>query len=166
MARPADEAGSAVEDSLIEDFGVHIGRAMGWPPMAGRAGAVLMLSEAPMTLAELQEALGASKGSVSETTRLLMVNGTVERYKPAGSRQFVFRWRDDAWIGCLRHQLDATTQLLTLAENGYARADGLPGTQRKRLRQMRAYYRFMVRELEGLLAEYTRQWEADGPGRS
>ena len=74
---------------LVDDFGLHIGRAMGWPPMAGRAAGVLMLSEKPLTLAELQEALGASKGSASEMTRLLMVNGVVERYKEPGSRQFV-----------------------------------------------------------------------------
>lgn len=132
--------------------------------MAGRAAAVLMLADQPMTLAELQEALGASKGSVSESTRLLIVNGAVVRDKPAGSRQFVFRWRDDAWVGCLRHQLDQTVQLLALAETGCERAAGLSETQQRRLRQMRDYYRYMVGELEVLLADYAEL--AEGPARS
>lgn len=149
------QAGPDVESSLIEDFGVHIGHAMGWPRMAGRAAAVLMLAEQPMTLAALQEALGASKGSVSETTRLLIVSGTVVRDKPPGSRQFVFRWRDDAWVGCLRHQLDQTVQLLALAETGHERAAGLSETQQRRFRQMRDHYRYMVGRLEALLAERT-----------
>ncbi|PKV99962.1 hypothetical protein ATK30_0034 [Amycolatopsis echigonensis] len=147
----------AEEDELVEDFGVHIGRAMGWPPMAGRAAALLMLSEKPLTLAQLQEGLDASKGSVSETTRLLIVNGTVERFKEPGSRQFVYRWRDDAWIGCLQHQLGQTAELLKLAERGHERGASFDTAQRARLTDMRDYYRFMVRGLEDLLAAYTKQ---------
>ncbi|SEH00170.1 DNA-binding transcriptional regulator GbsR, MarR family [Nonomuraea solani] len=139
---------------LIDDFGLHIGRAMGWPPMAGRAAGVLMLSRTPMTMADLQSALDASKGSVSETTRLLMVSGTVRRFKEPGSRQYVYEWREDAWIGCLQHQLEQTTELLALAENAQERAADLPELQRARLAEMRDYYTFMVRRLEALLGEY------------
>ncbi|WP_235079262.1 GbsR/MarR family transcriptional regulator [Amycolatopsis orientalis] len=147
----------AGQDELVEDFGVHIGRAMGWPPMAGRTAALLMLSEKPLTTAQLQQRLDASKGSVSEITRLLIVNGTVERFKEPGSRQFVYRWRDDAWIGCLRHQLDQTAELLKLAERGHERGEAFDATQRARLTDMRDYYRFMVRGLEDLLAAYGKQ---------
>lgn len=167
MSPPADDgprAESGGTSSLIDDFGVHIGRAMGWPRAAGRVAGVLMLSEAPLTLAQLQEALNASKGSISETTRLLITNGTVERFKQPGSRHFVYRWRDDAWIGCLQHQLDATTQLLELAEREYASERALPPTPRKRLQQMRDYYSFVVRGIEELLAEYTAQWQEDHSG--
>ncbi|NKQ54667.1 hypothetical protein HFP15_17430 [Amycolatopsis sp. K13G38] len=150
--------------SLVEDFGEHIGRAMGWPRMAGKAAAVLMLSETPMTLAELQQALDASKGSVSETTRLLITHGTVERFKETGSRHFVFRWRDDAWVGCLQHTLDQTKQLLELAERRHRVATELSATGRRRLRQMRDYYRFIVRGLEDLLSEY-RELSKDPAGR-
>ncbi|MBE1582484.1 GbsR/MarR family transcriptional regulator [Nonomuraea angiospora] len=139
---------------LIDDFGLRIGRAMGWPPMAGRAAGVLMLSESPMTMDELQAALNASKGSVSETTRLLVVSGTVRRFKEPGSRQYVYEWRDDAWIGCLQHQLEQTTELLALAENARARSAGLPDRQRARMSEMYDYYTFMVRSLEALLGEY------------
>ncbi|MEU8633072.1 hypothetical protein AB0C38_12945 [Amycolatopsis sp. NPDC048633] len=147
---------AADEGALIEDFGLHIGRAMGWPPMAGRTSGVLMLSEKPRTLAELQEALDASKGSASEMTRLLIDNGVVERFKEPGSRQFVYRWRDDAWVGCLQHQVTVNRELLELAENAQVRGEHLPAEQRRRLRQMRDYYVFMTEQLETLLTEYTR----------
>ncbi|WP_329236587.1 hypothetical protein OG417_32380 [Actinoallomurus sp. NBC_01490] len=149
MASPAGDV-----NGLIDDFGLHIGRAMGWPPMAGRAAGVLMLSETPMTMAELQAALDASKGSMSETTRLLMVSGTVRRFKEPGSRQYVYEWRDDAWTGCLQHQLEQTTELLVLAEHARARGADLPERQRGRLREMHEYYTFMTRSLEALLGEY------------
>ncbi|MFC9761584.1 GbsR/MarR family transcriptional regulator [Rhodococcus jostii] len=158
-----DGSDSGEKASLIEDFGVHIGGAMGWPPMAGRAAGVLMLSEAPMTMAQLQDALDASKGSVSETTRLLITTGTVERFKEPGSRQFVYRWRDDAWIGCLQHQLEQTTELLALAESARNRGKNLPPEQRARFDEMHAYYSFMVSRLESLLAEYTAGFNAARP---
>lgn len=143
------------QDALVEEFGLHIGRAMGWPRMAGRAAGLLMLSEQPMTLAQLQDALHASKGSVSEMTRLLIANGTVERYKDAGQRHFVYRWRDDAWVGCLQHVISSATQLREFADHVQERGAGMPAAQRERLSQMREYYHFMVARLEPLLPEYT-----------
>jgi DNA-binding transcriptional regulator GbsR (MarR family) len=160
MSLPAGQGRDAEREQLIEDFGLHIGRAMGWPPMAGRAAGVLMLSDRPLTLTQLQEALSASKGSVSEMTRLLMVNGTVQRIKQPGQRQLLYEWRDDAWIGCLQHQLQQTTELLALATSSVARGAQLPREQRGRLREMHEYYSFIVERLEGLLSDYTSRWES------
>lgn len=154
MPSPPGDGDSGDVNALIDDFGLHIGRAMGWPPMAGRAAGVLMLSETPMTMAELQDALNASKGSMSETTRLLVTSGTVRRFKEPGSRQYVYEWRDDAWTGCLQHQLEQTTDLLTLAENAQTRGADLPDRQRDRLQEMHEYYTFMTGRLEAILAEY------------
>ncbi|MEU5952557.1 hypothetical protein [Streptomyces sp. NPDC047525] len=152
-------------DALVEEFGTHVGRAMGWPRMAGRAAGLLMLSDKPLALAQLQEALDASKGSASEMTRLLIANGTVERYKEPGARHFVYRWRDDAWVGCLRHIVATTTELRELAahaqERGADMSADMSEEQRGRLRDMHDYYRFMVGHLESMLAEYTATWTAN-----
>lgn len=161
MSVPISMNDHGLDRSLTEDFGLRIGGAMGWPPMAGRAAGVLMLSAAPLTLTQLQEALEASKGSVSESTRLLTVNGVVERFKGSGRRQFVFRWRADAWIGCLQHQLQATAQLLDFAREVQHKGAELPAEQRRRLQEMGDYYLFMVEQLERLLSEYVERWAAD-----
>lgn len=92
---------------------------------------------------------------MSETTRLLITDGTDGRYKPAGSRQFVFRRRDDAWVGCPQHQLEQTAQLRALAERAQEPAEGLPSEQHQRVRRMVEYYAFMTQRLEVLLAEFT-----------
>lgn len=159
-ADDGDGGGLDAHDALVEEFGTHVGRAMGWPPMAGRAAGVLMLSERPLTMAQLQEELDASKGSVSEMTRLLIANGTVERFKEPGSRQFVYRWRDDAWIGCLQHVLASTTELRELAERAQTPGAAMSAEQRDRLIEMREYYRIMVGRLETLLEDYTAGWES------
>lgn len=89
-----------------------------------------------------------------------MTNGVVERVKEQGSRHFVHRWRDDAWVGCLQHQLGSTTQLLHLAESAKEHGADLSAEQQGRLGEMLGYYRFMVSQLESLLAGYIAQWEA------
>ena len=163
----AEESGDiGARESLVEEFGIHVGRAMGWPPLAGRAAGLLMMSDEPLTLTQLQSALGASKGSASEITRLLIANGTVERYKTSGQRHFVYRWRDDAWVGCLRHVVDSMTQLRDLAERAQGRTAAVPQVQRERLSDMREYYGFMVDNLESLLGEYVRTQDARARGSS
>ena len=153
MSGAVDDA--ATDDSrLIEDFGQRIGRAMGWPPMAGRLAGVLMLSPTPMAQAELQEALGASKGSTSEMIRLLTTNGVVGRVKVPGVRQAGYVWRDDAWNGCLQHQVDQTEQLLDLAQFWQERGRGMPPVQQTRLHDMHTYYDFVVQQGHRMLDEY------------
>ncbi|MFD0473389.1 hypothetical protein ACFQ0B_37890 [Nonomuraea thailandensis] len=107
-----------------------------------------------MTTAELQSALDASKGSVSEITRLLVDSGTVRRFKEPGSRQYGYEWRHDAWIGCLQHVLEQMKELLALAEHARSRGDELPEPQRGRLHEMHEYYTFMVRHIEAVFEEY------------
>lgn len=161
LAAIADTGATGVNASLVESFGRRIGEAMNWPPMAGRAAGVLMLSDSPLSMPQLQEALEASKGSVSETTRLLIDNGVIERFKEPGQRQFVYRWRSDAWIGCLDHQFRATVQLLDFAESVQEDGRTLPDVQRRRIEQMEEYYRFMTDRLRGLLDEYSELAQSD-----
>ena len=154
MADNPAAAGRSARQALTEDFATVIGRTMGWPPLAGRTAAVLLLSERPMTAGQLQAETGASAGSMSEITRLLITNGTVRRFKEPGSRHFVYEWRTDAWAGCLEHQLEQTTELRDLAHRTQAVAATLPDVQQARLQDMAGYYDFMVSHLRTLLASY------------
>jgi DNA-binding transcriptional regulator GbsR (MarR family) len=149
-----NSAGATAAAALLDDFATAIGQTMGWPPMAGRTAGVLLLSDRPMTVQELQDELAASAGSVSEMTRLLIANGVVRRFKEPSARHFVYEWRPDAWAGCLEHQLRQTEQLRDLAHRTEQGGRTLPDVQRARLREMAAYYDFMVARLEALLEEY------------
>lgn len=151
----ASDAGSSV--ALLDDFAAVIGQTMGWPPMAGRTAGVLLLSDRPMTVQQLQDELGASAGSVSEMTRLLIMNGVVRRFKAPGTRYFVYEWRPDAWAGCLEHQLRQAEQLRVLAHRTGGDGRALRDLQRARMREMVEFYDFMVARLSSLLEEYRAQ---------
>ena len=145
---------AAAADAVAEDFATVLGQTMGWPRMAGRTAAVLLLSPLPMTVRQLQDEIGASAGSVSEMTRLLITNGVVRRFKPPGARHFVHEWRPDAWAGCLEHQLRQAEQLRELAHRTEGEGTALPELQQTRLREMSVYYDFIVARLGALLEEY------------
>lgn len=148
------EARAAGAEVVLADFARVIGQTMGWPPTAGRTAGVLMLSERPLTARELQAQVGASAGSMSECTRLLIENGVVHRFKAPGSRHFVHEWRPDAWVGCLEHQLRQVETLRDLAHRTTATAGSLPGPVGPRAREMVAYYDLMAARLGAVLEEY------------
>lgn len=150
----ASDTRTAAAELLVEDFATVLGQAMGWPPTAGRTAGVLLLSGEPMTAQQLQADVGASAGSMSEVTRLLITNGVVHRFKEDGARHFVYQWRPDAWVGCLEHQLRQVRRLRDLAHRTEASGGDLPPLPRRRLGEMAAYYDFMVARLTSLLEDY------------
>src|SRR5215217_2912648 len=75
----------------VEEFGLLFGQ-FGLSRMLGRVLGVLMISDPPERSAEeLAEALGASRGSISQTTRSLIQMGLVQRWSRPGERKHYFR---------------------------------------------------------------------------
>src|SRR3981189_2727720 len=94
--RALDDATATQTAGTVENFGIEIGNAMGWPRMAGRVLATLMLHDGPMSMKQLQGTLGASAGAISEMARLLDRNGVVTRVKIPNTRQIGYEYRHDA----------------------------------------------------------------------
>jgi DNA-binding transcriptional regulator GbsR (MarR family) len=137
----------------VDSFGLKIGAAMGWPPMGGRMTAILMLSDEPMTVNDLRVELHASAGGVSETTRILIEVGVIERVKVPGSRQHAFQWRRDAWVACARHQADQLLPFLELAATATAESGLFSPEQQERFQRMLEYYTYMRASMDALALE-------------
>ena len=148
----------------VESFGIEVGQAMGWPRMAGRVMATLMLHDGPMSMKQLQEALGVSAGSISEMARLLDRNGVVTRVKIPNSRQTGYEYRHDAWLGCLQHQIEVTTALLRLAESSGAQPEAQAEHIRPRFADMRAYYQLITRKFAEAEREFAPRSTDQNPG--
>ncbi len=138
----------------IELFGAEIGRAMSWPPMAGRMFATLMLHDRAMTTDELQEALKASSGAISQVSRLLIKSGVVSRIKTPGYRKKSYAYREDAWLACIRHTVEATMDLLELAEAATESSKTCPPQIRRRFEEMRDFYTFMTKANKQLAQDF------------
>lgn len=82
---------------FIEKFGLIV-ESVGWMPrMTGRLLGCLLVSETPLTQAQLREILGASLGSVSSSSRVLLSKRIAQRVNIPGSRQTGLQLHPDPW---------------------------------------------------------------------
>ncbi|MGW4498003.1 GbsR/MarR family transcriptional regulator [Micromonospora sp. NPDC004336] len=148
-----------------EDAAVVLG-GLGLPPAYGKLLGWLLICDPPwQTSAQLAEALGLSKGSVSTGMRLLETSGLARRVPVPGHRGHAYEVRPDAII---RIAADATKfrAFRELMERGLTVVGGedVPGADR--LRVMRDFYAFVEREVPKLVerfeAEYAEKGDVDG----
>lgn len=139
----------------VERFGSEISIAMGWPPTAGRILGTLMLHRDAMSMKELQETLDASAGAVSECARLLDECGVVQRVKMPSSRQIGYVYRQDAWLGCLQHEIDVVDRLLRLATSSRNEIECPDSFASARFEDMRTYYSLVSARLGAVHEELT-----------
>lgn len=83
-------------DDLVEALGQQ-SAFWGVGKVTGALFAVLYLSDRPLTLAELADALGTSKGNVSVSIRTLEHLGMVRRSMRAADRHVYFTAETDFW---------------------------------------------------------------------
>ena len=108
----------AEEQNFVEEVGI-VFEQTGLPRMAGRILGWLLISDPPhQSNIQLSEALMASKGSISTTTRLLIQIGLIERLSLPGVRHDYFRIKPGASHQLLKDTLNRTTAFRQLMERG------------------------------------------------
>ena len=145
------------EKNFVEEFGIVFVQ-LGLTRMAGRILGWLLISDPPhQSIDELAEALSASKGSISTTTRLLIQLGLIERFSLPGVRHDYFRIRRGALDHLTRQRTDQITMLRQLAERGLELVKGKNPLIRQGLEEMRDIYAFYEREFPALVE----RWEQE-----
>src|SRR6478672_12252614 len=77
----------------------------GLPRIAGRIFGLLLTGERDLSLDEIANQLGASKGSASVNTRLLEQNGFIERVSKPGDRRDYYRISPDLFERTMSERL-------------------------------------------------------------
>lgn len=86
------------------------------PRIAGKVLGYLLVCDPPArTQTELADALSASRGSISTTTRLLEQNGWLERVSVRGERQVRYRVRPEAWSAHIEVHIQRANNLYDVA---------------------------------------------------
>jgi DNA-binding transcriptional regulator GbsR (MarR family) len=145
----------------VEEFGLLFGQ-FGLSRMFGRVLGVLMISDPPERSAEeLAEALGASRGSISQTTRSLIQMGLVQRWSRPGERRDYFRIKPGAWYEIMRREMEALESFRETAERGLKLLDSRDPDSRRSLEEMRDFYAYWEREMPAVLE----RWEKESKRR-
>ncbi|HJQ28692.1 MAG TPA: MarR family transcriptional regulator [Rubrobacter sp.] len=141
----------------VEEFGLLFGQ-FGLSRMLGRVLGVLMISDPPERSAEeLAEELGASRGSISQTTRSLIQMSLVQRWSRPGERRDYFRIKPGAWHEIMRREMEALASFRKTAERGLELLDSDAPDARRSLEEMRDFYTYWEREMPAVLDRWERE---------
>ncbi|MFC2007063.1 GbsR/MarR family transcriptional regulator [Chloroflexota bacterium] len=145
------------EKRFVEEVG-SVFEALSLPRMTGRVIGWLLICDPPhQSPDELAEALMASKGSISTTTRLLIRIGMIERLSLPGVRHTYFRIKPGVFHYLLKQEVDLTTTFRQLAERGLELTRNNSPQSRQILIEMHSMYTFFEREFPALLE----RWEQE-----
>lgn len=152
-----EDWGEVHMNEFIEDMGIRF-EEMGLPRMAGRIFGWLLVCEPPhQGTEELASVVGASKGSISSMTRLLIQSGVVERLGLPGKRGIYYRIKPGSWSELMRVRMGHMTAIRKLADRGLALIAGKDPKISQRLRELRNLYAFLEKEIPALLDRYDRE---------
>ena len=120
---------TAHTEQFVESFGLVM-QAEGFPRIAGRLMATLVLRGGPLSFAELSKALRVSRASISTNARLLEDLGAIERVSMPGERQDFFRLADTPYREMIRREIGRARRASTMiAEARDALPDGDPAAK-------------------------------------
>ncbi len=144
---------------FVEDMGLYFEQA-GLPRMAGRVlGWLLISNPSHQTMQELTEALHASKASISNTTRMLVQMGFIERISLPGHRRDHYRIKPGVWYQITKRKISQLTIFRELAERGLNLLDGEDPQLKSRLEEMHNIYVFFEQELPSLFEQWAQDYQ-------
>jgi hypothetical protein len=150
------------QSAFIEEMGQFLG-GYGMTPMAGRMWGWLLLCDPPeQTAADIAEALGASRGSISGTARILVQAGFIRRTTRRGDRREYFSSPPEALDSMLMSAGAIYRQLRLIAERGLAAAGDAAGP-RARMQEFYDVISFIESELPRTIDRFFRERSGDLP---
>ena len=152
---------NAATNKFVEQLGVMMD-AEGYPRVAGRLLALLLVSPEPQSLDELARQLEVSKASVSVNIRNLEQRGIVERIGHAGDRRDYYEVADDLLARSIEQRI-AKWHRFHDSIRAVRKAGATDHKAVKvRLHDLDLAYEHMIGAMSGALAE----WRARRPART
>jgi DNA-binding transcriptional ArsR family regulator len=140
----------------VERVATYFARHNGLPPISGRVLGWLMVCDPPeQSAAELAQAVGASRASLTTTLRVLTASGFVESQTRPGERTGYYRIADEAWADVTRRRMASLASFLDVTEQGLA----LFGAEAARSSRIRAAHE-LFGWLDAEVGPLWRRWDA------
>lgn len=150
------------ESEFVEEMGQFLA-GLGMTPMAGRMWGWLLICEpAEQTAADISEALGASRGAISGTARLLATTGLVKRTTRRGDRREYFSAPPEGLDMLLGSAAGIYRRMRTIAERGLAAIADRPPASKARLQEFHDVMAFVEQAVPEVIGRFLREREARG----
>jgi len=123
----------------VERVATFFAEHYGLPPITGRIIGWLMVCDPPeQSPAQIAEAIGASRASLTTNMRLLIASGLVHRLTRSGGRTAYYRIDDDMWQKVIRRRISSMMSFGGLTQD----AIDLLGADNPRAARIRAAHDF------------------------
>ena|SRR5215475_4626288 len=150
----------ARDEIAVRRFVEHMAMTLadwGFPRMPARVLMTLMAADEPfLSATDLCERLDVSPAAVSGAMRYLTQIGLVVREPVAGSRRDHYRLPDDPWYSGTATKGPLMATVAAIAAEGTAALGGEDTPAGRRTAEMRDFFVFIQKEMDGLLE----RWEA------
>lgn len=129
----------------VERTAAFFAEHYGLPPITGRILGWLMICDpAEQSAAEIAEAIGASRASLTTNMRLLTASELVRRRTRPGERTAYYRIEDDAWEKVVRRRIATLTSFRRITQDGMDLVGGADGARATRIRAAHEVYEWMA----------------------
>ncbi len=148
-----------IKNEFIQDYGeAYV--TFGLPRLMGRIVGLLLCKGEPISLDQIAEELGMSKGPVSQIMRRLRDHNLIQRVWVHGDRKDYYEALPDIFGTAFRNHMKHMHSNLLLAEKYKRKIKQLKpdnaGAFKNRIEEMERFYTLMMRHYESFLKE----WEA------
>jgi DNA-binding transcriptional regulator GbsR (MarR family) len=142
--------------TFIERFAL-LAEEDGFPRIAGRILALLIVRGEPLSFDELVSTLQISRGSVSTNTRLLEQRGIVRRISRLGERKDLFEIGDDVHRRMLETMLRRQHRMRDLAAQSRREFPQAESRARSSLKEMEDFFSVIIEATEKALEKLRRK---------
>jgi DNA-binding transcriptional regulator GbsR (MarR family) len=147
--------------SFVEEFG-NIYENYGLARLKGLIVGLLLAYDEPLSLDDMAEKLGRSKGPISQTVRELALAGLVRKVEGEHARRDYYAADADLFYNNFRRNMRTVVKNRTTAEYFLGELDRVGDTAdglRANLEHMRAFYALM----EDFYARFEEEWDRAKP---
>ncbi|GAB4178439.1 MAG: hypothetical protein Kow00108_14190 [Calditrichia bacterium] len=151
-----------IKNEMIQSFG-HAYQAFGLNKLMGFVVALLIFSPEPLSLDEITEQLGMSKGPISQITRRLLDHHLIRRVWKPGERKHYYEIQPEIFGNAFRNNFNLVKGNTRLAKELKASVEEADDpslkTLHQRLIEMEAFYTLMEKHFQQFLKEWKKEKE-------
>lgn len=144
------------QQEYVEEIGIFFER-FGLARMVGRVLGVLLIRSQEHSAEDLATLLQASRGSISQATRVLVEWGLVRRASRPGERRDYFSIRPGAWGEVMRREAGWIGDFRELAERGLTVADSDEEGSQQSLREMLDFFAYLEQEYPAIIDHWQKE---------
>jgi DNA-binding transcriptional regulator GbsR (MarR family) len=142
------------KSDFVDEFSLKI-EELGHPRIYGQILGWLLICDPPhQSFSDLIENLDISKASISNTTRMLIERGLIEKVRIKGERQIYFKLKDGSVIDFMQKQLKLALDLEEITTKGLKLIEKEADTDPQRLKKANDFHRFLAEQTKDLIQNY------------